>query len=376
MSEKKNFSRSEVVRQRRLEQLRQQQQEQRQQATIQRQPRAPRPQKKQSRAKSGYRELPPITARGVVNDFAIERRKKAGKRRFNAAISLPHPKIRALSLPRMRIRIKWRLLSLFLALLFGTGVYLLWTLPEFRVTAAQVTGNQRISTDEINSVLGLSGYPVFLLVPDQIKMRVLRNYPELASVEVSISLPNIVTVNVTERQPVILWQQDGGYTWIDETGTAFRPRGEAPGLIVVQALSTPPARPEPASLDSSAGETEQAQMSAPVDKPLTPAPFISEETVKALVALAPHVPPGTSILYDPTTGLSWADGRGWQAVFGLSGDDTETKVLVYQAMVDWLAQRGIRPILINVAYPSAPFYRVEQAEQVEQVEVETDSVGQ
>ena len=37
-------------------------------------------------------------------------------------------------------------------------------------------------------------------------------------------------------------------------------------------------------------------------------------------------------------------------------------------MVDWLLQRGIRPILINVAYPNAPFYRVEQAE----IEVEAE----
>jgi hypothetical protein len=376
MSEKKTFSRSESVRQRRLEQLRQQQQQEHKQATVQRQTRAPRPQKKQPRAKSGYRELPPITARGVVNDFAIERRKKAGKRRFNAAISLPHPKARVLSLPRMRIRIRWRLLSFFLVLLFGTGLYLFWTLPEFRVTVAQVTGNQRISADEINSVLGLSGYPIFMLMPNQIETQVLRNYPELASVEVTVSLPNIVTVNVTERQPVILWQQDGGYTWIDETGTAFRPRGDASGLIVVQALSAPPAMftPVPASLDSD--ETGQASVSVPKEDLLTPAPFISEETVKALTALAPHVPPGTPILYHPATGLSWTDGRGWQAIFGLSRDNTETKVLVYQAMVDWLAQRGIRPILINVAYPSAPFYRVEQTEQVEQVEVETDSIEQ
>ena len=366
MSEKKNPSRSEVVRQRHREQLRQEPQSQR----------GSRSPKKKSQAKSGYRELPPITARGVVNDFAIERRKKAGKRRFNAAISLSRPKTRSLSLPRMRIRVGWRLLSFFLALLFGTGLYLFWTMPEFRVTAAQVTGNQRISTEEINGVLGLNGYPIFQLVPDQIELRVLRNYPELASVEVAISLPNVVTVDVTERQPVILWQQDGGYTWIDETGTAFRPRGEAPGLIVVQALNAPPAMstPEPSNLDS--GEAGQTEVSVPEDDPLTPAPFISEETVKALIALAPHVPPGTSILYDPVAGLSWTDGRGWQAIFGLGGDDTETKAQVYQAMVDWLTQRGIRPILINVAYPSAPFYRVEQAEQVEQVEVETDSVEQ
>ena len=306
MSEKKNPSRSEAVRQRRLEQLRQDEPTQRR----------PRPPQRKSRAKNGYRELPPITARGVVNDFAIERRKKAGKRRFNVAISLPRmrgqprPKTRSLPLPSIRIHVGWRLLSFFLVLLFGTGLYLFWTLPEFRVTAAHITGNQRIPTDEINGALGLSGYPIFLLTPDQIEQRALRNYPELAAVEVDISLPNIVTVNVTERQPVIMWQQDGGYTWIDETGTAFRPRGEAPGLIVVQALNAPPAFSKPMPLDSQAGEAapaEQEPVSTSEDQTLEPAPFISVETVKALVALAPHVPPGTPILYDPATGLSWTE---------------------------------------------------------------------
>ena len=333
MSDKKTLSRSEVVRQRRRSRIGQ-----------------PRPERKKSRAKSSFRELPPITARGVVNDFAIERRKKAGRRRFNAAISLPRLRglqrssDRSLPLPRVKIHLGWRLMSFILVLLFGTGLYLFWTLPDFRVSAAHVTGNQRIPADEINSALELNGNPVFLLTPEQIRVRALQAYPELASVKVTIDLPNIVTVDVTERQPVIQWQQDGSYTWIDETGTAFRPRGEAQGLIVVQALDAPPA------------------MSAPEENPLVPAPFIPEGTVKALMALAPHVPAGTPILYHPVTGLSWTDARGWQAVFGTGGDDVKAKVLVYQAMIDWLTQRGIRPILINVAYPDAPFYRVEQIE--------------
>ena len=335
MSEKKILSRSEIVRQRRRAQNQLQ----------------PRP-KKKSRAKSkrSYRELPPITARGVVNDFAIERRKKAGKRRFNAATSLSLPAVRSLSLPHVNNRVGWRLLSFILVLLFGTGLYLFWTLPEFRVSTAQINGNQRISADEINSALELNGQPIFLLTPDHIREQTLRAYPELASVEVTVDLPNIVTINVTERQPAILWQQDGSYTWVDATGTAFRPRGEAQGLIVVQALGAPP------------------MLNALEDDPLRPPPFIPEETVKALIALAPHVPAGTPILYHPVTGLSWTDGRGWQAVFGTSGDNAETKIRVYQAMVDWLSQRGIRPILINVAYPNAPFYRMEQAE----IEVEAE----
>lgn len=327
MNAKKTRSRSEIVRQRRRSQTQ-------------------NPPKKKSLAKnnSGYRRLPPITSRGVVNDFAVERRKKAGKRRFNAVFSLPHPKVRTLTMPRIQIRVGWRVLSFFLALLFGAGLYLFWSMPQFRVNGAQVTGNQRISADKVNSVLGLNGVPIFLLTPDNIREQTLRNYPELASVEVTVSIPNIVTVNVTERQPIILWQQNEGYTWVDETGTAFRPRGEAQGLIVVQALGEPPI------------------MAVLEDDPLTPAPFISTETVKAITALAPYAPPGALILYDPVTGLSWSDDRGWQVVFGASGDDIKIKIRVYQAIVDWLSQRGIRPILINVAYPKAPFYRVEQVE--------------
>ena len=306
----------------------------------------PHPQKRKSRAKSksGYRELPPITARGVVNDFAIEHRKKVGKRRFNAILGLSRPKTRALSLPSRRIRASWRLLSFTLLLLLGTGFYLLWTLPEFRVNSARISGNQRITTEELNAALELNGKPIFLQTPALLRERALRAYPELASVAVTVDLPNIVTVKVTEREPVILWQQDGGYAWIDKAGTAFRPRGDASGLIVVQALGAPPT------------------ISTVEDNPLVPAPFISEETVRALTELAPYVPAGTPILYDPVKGLSWTDGRGWQAVFGTGDGNVEAKVRVYQAMVDWLTQRGIRPILINVAYPNAPFYRVEQAD--------------
>jgi len=305
-------------------------------------------QRRRKRDKNSYRELPPITARGVVNDFAIERRKKAKKRRFNAAISLPRPIVRALPLSHKRIHIGWRLLSFILVVLLGTGLYLAWTLPEFRVNAAQITGNQRIPADEINAALELNGRPVFLLTPAYIREQALRAFPELASVEVSLDLPNFLTVYVTERQPVVQWQQDGGFAWIDETGRAFRPRGEAPGLIVVQALGAPPA------------------ITVLEQDSLAPAPFIKEETVDALIELAPHVPAGTPILYHPVEGLSWTDGRGWQAVFG-SGEDMEVKARVYQAMVAWLTQRGTRPILINVAYPDAPFYRAEQVElQVEE----------
>jgi cell division septal protein FtsQ len=318
MSKRANLTRADVVRQRRL-----------------------RPKKKKGPSRVHQRDLPPITARGVVNESAISQRKKTDKRRFKAVFNPARAQIALRPKPQRRVRIGWRLVSLSLILLLGPGIYFAWTRPELRVHSAQVSGNTRIAADEITSVLGLNGSPVFLLRPEQMETQVLENFPELLSVNVSVALPNHVTLEVVEREPVVLWQQDGNYTWIDENGFAFRPRGEAGGLVVVQALSAPP--------ELVAAEENQ------------PTPFITEDLVRALLSLSIYVPAGTPILYHPSTGLSLSDARGWQAVFGKDADDMASKVSVYQAMVAWLDQRGIQPVLIDVTYPNAPYYRLDRS---------------
>jgi hypothetical protein len=82
--------------------------------------------------------------------------------------------------------------------------------------------------------------------------------------------------------------------------------------------------------------------------------------VKSIKGLAGHVPPGVSILYDESFGFGWSDPRGWQVYFGTSGRDIELKVRVYESMVASLTGRGIQPALINVTYPTAPYYRLSE----------------
>jgi hypothetical protein len=166
------------------------------------------------------------------------------------------------------------------------------------------------------------------------------NYPELASAKVNVYLPNHVYVTVTERQPVILWQQDTGYTWVDPTGVAFRPHGNVDGLVSVIGLTLPPAR------------------MALLDDPFSPPPFMQKELVNAILALSPNVPAGATMIFDPGYGLGWKDGRGWQVFFGTSAKDMALKIRVYQSLVDSLASRGRIPVFISVAYPDAPFYRM------------------
>ena len=265
--------------------------------------------------------------------------KQNGRRRFNIALHMPRTDTRSISIPRPRLG--WRLFSFVLASLLGAGVYFAFERPELRVTEAQLAGNQMLTQAEMNSVLSVSGQPVFLLTPSDLETRLRLNYPELASVQVTVSLPNLVSVKVTERMPLIRWEQGGGYTWIADDGIAFRPRGEMDGLISVVALSAPP-------VEGSGSD------------PLTPAPFISTEMVQALKGLAWHVPPGQAILYDKNYGFGWNDPRGWRVHFGTSASDVALKVRVYESMVDSLSQRGIRPAVINVMYPTAPYYRMSQ----------------
>jgi hypothetical protein len=282
--------------------------------------------------------------RGVTLDASTARAKpKAKPVRKYEAMAAASPLAGQLQVPALpRIRPGWRSLSFFLAALIAVGFYFIWTLPAFRVPAATLVGNQMMSAEDVESVLHLNGAPIFLVVPADAEKALRTNFPEIASAKVSVELPNKVIATITERQPVIRWEQDGTYAWVDAEGVAFRPRGERNDLVVVSASGSPPA-----GLKSE-------------NDPMAPVPLISAEVIESIRQLAPYVPQGSVLLYNPKYGMGWVDGRGWTVWFGSKSEETDMKLRVYSALVDSLAQRGITPSFINVAYPGAPYYRVGQ----------------
>lgn len=319
MSERKDLTRSEQVRLRREQ---------------------GRTERVQRAVKDATRPAPPVTTR-TRQSVAAPKRKPArnARRRFRIVLPAARSDARTVSIPRPRLGV--RLLSFLLSLVFGAGIYFAYNLPQFRVSQAQITGSQIIPAQELSAAMNVTGQPVFLLKPEELETRMRLNYPELVSVDVKVSLPNVVSVNVVERKPVVRWEQGGGYTWISEDGVAFRPRGEKSELISVMAVSAP-----------------ALTLSAP--DPLNPVPFISTEMVQALKGLAGHVPPGMVIIYDPVQGFGWNDPRGWVVYFGTKASDVELKMRVYESLVNSLTQRGIQPAFINVTYPTAPYYRINQ----------------
>ena len=319
MSEKQDLTRAEEVRLRRVKE---------------------NSKRRQRAAKDATRPLPPVTKRARQTDTAPRRRPAQNtRRRFQVALPIPSDDVRTLSIPRPRFGM--RAVSFVLFAILGTMIYLAYNLPYFRVTQAEIAGNQMLSPAEVNAVMGVAGQPIFTLKPEDLETRLRLNFPELVAADVNVALPNFVSVNLVERHPVIRWEQGGGYTWISEDGVAFRPRGDMPELISVVADGAP-------------------AVSLSASDPLNPIPFISTEMVQALKGLAGHVPPGMLIIYDPEYGFGWTDPRGWRVYFGTSSNDVELKMRVYESMVNSLTQRGIRPAMINVTYPTAPYYRMSQ----------------
>lgn len=315
----------------------------------------------QQAAKHATRPIAKVSSRAQTVP-AMNAPKKQESRRFKIALGLPDfhlhkprlalPKFSMPKMPRMpRVHANWRIAASILAVVFATALALAYQLPYFHVPSAYVFGNTRILSEEINGIIGVAGQNIFTVQPDELERRLRLNYPELVFAQVDVYLPNYVYVTVSERQPVVLWRQNGGYTWVDESGVAFKPRGEAAGLIVVEALDAPPA-----GIQTS-------------DDPFSPPPFIPKEFVDAAFALSPLVPAGSTLTFSSADGFGFADPRGWTAAFGTSARDMPLKIRVYQSLVDSLGQQGKAPVYINVEYPEGPYYRLAESD-TEEIVVE------
>jgi hypothetical protein len=321
MSDKQELRRSEIARQRRAQRARKELEQ------------------TSKRASKPVAMVARVAPRDKANR-AADHKRFANQRRFSIALGLPEIHLHKPSIATQRLFASWRLVSISVAVLLGIVIYLALSLPYFRVPNATVQGNNRLTREEIESVTGIIGQSIFTVQPNDVETRLRMNYPELLSAQVKVYLPNHVYITVNERQPVILWQQDGGYTWIDATGVAFRPHGMVAGLVPVQGLITPPiGTPAP-------------------DDPFAPPPYIQKELVDAILALAPTVPADSTMVFDRSFGLGWTDSRGWKSYFGTSAQDMPLKVRVYQSLVDSLVSQGKIPAFINVMYPDAPFYRL------------------
>ena len=125
------------------------------------------------------------------------------------------------------------------AVLFGVALAARWVLgsPRFAVTEVEVTGQSRLTREEIEAAAGIRpGVNLFTLNTQDVVAR-LEALPLIRRAEVIRRLPNRVTLVVEERRPFTLVHA-GKLHWIDEQGVnlGLESRAVALGAPVLSGL--------------------------------------------------------------------------------------------------------------------------------------------
>jgi hypothetical protein len=279
-----------------------------------------RSRRRRPRSRAQFRLSVPVTWENLTA-------KRARKTRAPHAISW---RTRLSNALRSRL-VSSRWISLGLLALIGCGVYLLGADRAFYVADVAVEGTVTLSPEAVIESSGVEGRHIFWLNPAAVARQLLA-MPNLLTATVQLEWPNQVKIAVTERAPVMAWDQRGQRFWVDEQGQLMEARQERSDLLVI--LSQ---------------ESEE----------LAPGSRIPDEALRGALQLRNLRPNINSLYYDRENGLSYQDGRNWRAYFGL-GHDMNQKLVVYEALVDDLVARDLQPEYISVINKEKPYYRVVQ----------------
>ena len=308
---------------------------------------------KTRRRSSNGRLGPPMVSRGERSyQPGKTRQKKKVRRRMDLSLKAIGAEVRLPAMPA--VQVGWRLLSGIMVLALVWAIYTLWNSPEFIVKSVEVTGLERVSQEEFLSGLPIFGTPIFILDPQTLKVALLNQFSALHDLTIQVKYPADVTITVSERQPVIAWEQAGiAFWWVDIDGLAFEPLGPSDSLVYVQAFAAPPALPVHFQEVKGDGETQDSGKRE-VEQLLTP------EMVQAILFLAEHTPDGATMLYDVQHGLGWQDpDKNWKVFFGSELDNMTSRLAIYQAILAELENKSRKAVLISVEFRHAPYYRLQ-----------------
>jgi hypothetical protein len=253
------------------------------------------------------------------------------------------------SMPARR-QIRWsavllRLLAIVtLVGVIGLAVYC-FTALDFYVYSAGISGAHHLKAEDIYQAAGIDEMNIFWVRPDHVQ-KAIGQMNGVKSVQVGCGLPARVTINVEEREPVVMWRllvQERDW-WLDEEGVVLPYHGDVNNTIFV--------------VDSSTPQLHEGDRIKP------------EGAVASVLQLAAALPQVEVFFYQADQGFSYvqvsADGtQRWPVLVGTSEDLTR-KIEILKTLTDYLSARDVRPRYIDVRWADHPVYGAPEGEQASQ----------
>jgi cell division septal protein FtsQ len=255
----------------------------------------------------------------IVVPPAAKKRKRRNDRRIQVPIEI---------FKNVAITSRW--ISLSVLFICVWALFLIGQNGNFYLSVIPVLGTKSIPQSEIVEASGLGGRHIFSADPSEAANRI-SEIPGVISATVTLQWPNEVNILVGEDTPTAIWKQAGKTYWINESGVLLPVRATVPGLLVIESE-----------------QTTQAVDNESIDKTI----LIG---ARQLQDLRPNI---DLLYYQPGTGLSYEDGRGWRGHFG-TGSDMEQKIVIYEAIVDELLDRGLDISYVSVQNKLKPYYLAE-----------------
>jgi cell division septal protein FtsQ len=200
--------------------------------------------------------------------------------------------------------------------------------PSFYVWDATVTGAQWQDAGQVYQMSGLEGLSIFYVDPAHVADTLVR-LPGVKQVSVRCRLPNRVSIHITERTPVAIWQSEGVQYWVDAEGMLFSRYTDLPNPLVIVEQDAVARRP---------GEVVDARV---------------VETVRELHTLLPEV---SAFGYSRNDGLLFATAQGRQ-VRARVGCDAVKVVSALAAVEQKLANSRASAGLVDLRYETRAFWR-------------------
>src|SRR5690606_17912624 len=126
--------------------------------------------------------------------------------------------------------LKWRWVSLALALVAAGGLSFLFTSEMFVVSRVEVGGTTYVPAEEIYTLSAIADKHILQVNPEEVAQRVASS-PSLEAAEVIVEWPARVIILVQEREPAIVWEQGEWRYWVDSRGRLMPERVEMPALV-------------------------------------------------------------------------------------------------------------------------------------------------